>query len=119
MSKILIFQGNNAVNVDTHIRNFATFDEEDDAAEESSGEHDCDADFDDDIEDWWATYYLVVIFYLLFLFSIGIPTTYVTHFDFDDLMRKLQFLFFLLLDHWWICHNYICMHMLLRKTYKL
>lgn len=41
----------------------------------------------------------VVVLYLLFLFAIGIATTYVTHFDFDDLMRKLQNLVFLLLDH--------------------
>lgn len=42
---------------------------------------------------------LVVFLYLLFLFAIGIATTYVTHFYFDDLMRKLQFLVFLLLEH--------------------
>lgn len=46
-----------------------------------------------------TTLRLVVVLYLLFLFVIGIATTYVTHFDFDDLMRKLQFLVFLLLDH--------------------
>ena len=42
---------------------------------------------------------LVFVLYLLFVFSIGISTTYVTHFDFDDLMRKLQYLVFLLLDY--------------------
>ena len=42
---------------------------------------------------------LVVVLYLLFLFAIGIATTYVTHFDFDDLIKKLQDLVFLLLDH--------------------
>ena len=43
---------------------------------------------------------VVVVLYLLFLFAIGISTTYVTHFDFEDSMRKLQYLAFLLLDHW-------------------